>query len=158
MPEEKKYGKSKKKNKKFFHRKSENENLPKNALVEQIENAVSGLYYMSEMDAEIFPFIGGKAELVNKETIFNQTQNFIDAQIEEKDFTQLFARLTEIQDWFGDEETATAEKYSRLRDLLVRNLRDLKVFKIGKIQIDIYVVGLDAENTLLGIKTKAVET
>ncbi len=39
-----------------------------------------------------------------------------------------------------------------------KNLRDLKVFKIGKIQIDVYVVGLDAEDNLLGIETKAVET
>ncbi len=39
-----------------------------------------------------------------------------------------------------------------------KNLRNLKVFKVGKIQLDIYVVGLDAENRLLGIKTKAVET
>jgi hypothetical protein len=66
--------------------------------------------------------------------------------------------LTEIQDWFGDEEKETAQKFARLRELLEKNLRDLKVFKVGKIQLDVYVVGLDAESKLTGIKTKAVET
>ncbi|MCA1623686.1 MAG: nuclease A inhibitor family protein [Acidobacteria bacterium] len=34
----------------------------------------------------------------------------------------------------------------------------MKVFKIGKIELDVYAVGLNAENRLMGIKTKAVET
>ncbi len=87
-----------------------------------------------------------------------QTENAANAPVEERDFAEFFKRLTEIQDWFGDEEKATAQKFAELKDLLERNLRDLKVFKIGKIQIDVYVVGLEAENNLLGIKTKAVET
>jgi hypothetical protein len=42
--------------------------------------------------------------------------------------------------------------------LLEENLADLTVFRIGSIRIDIYVVGLDADGNLAGIKTKAVET
>jgi len=45
-----------------------------------------------------------------------------------------------------------------LKILLEKKLKELKVFKIGKIQLDIYVVGLDAESNLTGIQTKAVET
>ena len=63
-----------------------------------------------------------------------------------------------MQDWFGDEETATANKFAELKKLLEDNLRYLKVFKIGKIELDIYIVGLDVESNLIGIKTKAVET
>ncbi len=49
-------------------------------------------------------------------------------------------------------------KVDARKNLLEANLRDLRVFKIGEIQIDIYVVGLDVENNLTGIQTKAVET
>ena len=127
-------------------------------LAEQIKIAVKGLYYISETDAEILPFVGKQAKAVSKQVILSQTKKAADSTVEERDFAGFFARLTEIQDWFGDEEKATAQKFVQLKELLEKNLRDLKVFKIGKIQLDVYIVGLDAEDNLLGIETKAVET
>jgi len=127
-------------------------------LAEQIKIAVRGLYYISETDALIQPFIGKQAKTVSKQEILSQTKKAADSTVEEKDFAGFFARLTEIQDWFGDEEKEIAKKFVRLKELLEKNLRDLKVFRIGKIQLDIYVVGLNAEDNLLGIETKAVET
>ncbi|MDQ6786140.1 MAG: nuclease A inhibitor family protein [Acidobacteriota bacterium] len=127
-------------------------------LPSQIKKLTDGLYYISETDAEILPFVGKKSQAVTSEEIKNQIESADASQIEERDFTEFFARLTEIQDWFGEEEKATAQKFSDLKSLLEKNLKDLKVFKVGKIQIDIYVVGLDAASNLMGIKTKAVET
>lgn len=127
-------------------------------LAEQIKTVAKNLYYISETDAEIAPFIGRSAGAVTKEEILIQTGSAVDTEVEERDFTEFFARLTEIQDWFGDEEKETAQKYAQLKELLEKNLRDLMIFKVGKIQLDVYAVGLDAENKLMGIKTKAVET
>lgn len=128
------------------------------SLTDRIKTASEGLYYISETDAEILPFTGSKAESVTKEEILRQTNSQTDTNVEEREFSEIFARLTKMQDWFGDEEKATAEKFSVLKNLLEKNLRDLKVFKIGSIDIAIYFVGLDAENNLTGIQTKAVET
>ena len=137
----------------------EETDVNKNKLPTQIAKIVEGLYYISETDAEIFPFSGvNKAELVSVEEILKQTESAADTAVEERDFNEFFARLTEMQDWFGDEETATANKFVELKKLLEDNLKDVQVFKIGKIKLDIYVVGLDVENNLMGIKTKAVET
>lgn len=124
----------------------------------QIKKLTGGLYYTSETDAEISPFTGQKVTSVTAPEILLQTKSAPDSVIKERDFSEFFARLTEIQDWFGDEEKATARKFADLKILLEKNLKDLKVFKIGKIQIDIYAVGLDAESILAGIQTKAVET
>ena len=131
---------------------------PNTELTEQIKNAAAVLWYMSETDAEILPFTGSKADAVTKENLLVQVGKPSDAPVEERDFNEFFARLTEIKDWFGDEEKATAAKFAALKDLLEKNLKDLKVFKIGKIQIDIYAVGLDKDGSLAGIQTKAVET
>lgn len=131
---------------------------PKVDLAEQIRSAAEGLWYISETDAEIFPFTGSKTDLVTKEALLNQVGKALDSPVEERDFTEIFARLTAVQDWFGDEEKATAERFSALKDLLEKNLKDLKVFKIGQIELDIYFVGLDVEGNLKGIQTKAVET
>lgn len=129
-----------------------------NFFIEKVQELSKGLYYISETDAEISPFEGAKAEAVTKENILIQTKNAPNALIEERIFAEIFARLTAIKDWFGDEEKANAERFSALQKFLEENLKDLKVFKIGKIQIDIYFVGLDTEGNLLGIQTKAVET
>lgn len=127
-------------------------------LLEQIKNASEGLYYISETDAEITPFIGSVAESVSKEEVLRQTKNALTTTIEERSFAEIFKRLTKIQDWYGEEETATVSKYAVLKELLEKNLKDLKVFKIGTIELDVYFVGLNAEGVLMGIKTKAVET
>lgn len=161
MPKRKKYEKSKEKTLKDSEEKNiakPNIKADENNLAEKLKKTVEGLYYISETDAEISPFGGEKTEIVTKKEVLSQTKSAADSPVEERDFAEFFARLTEIQDWFGDEEKETAQKFARLKELLETNLNDLKVFKIGKIQLDVYVVGLDAEGKLTGIKTKAVET
>ena len=161
MPKRKKYKKSKEEILEDSKEKSpdvQNTNSNENDLAKQIKKAVANLYYISETDAEILPFTGEQAEVITKEEILSQTKNAADVPVEVRDFAEFFARLTKIQDWFGDEEKETTQKFARLKELLEKNLRDLKVFKLGKIQLDVYVVGLDAESKLIGIKTEAVET
>lgn len=134
------------------------EKTPEDLLFDEIGKVAEGLYYISETDAEILPFSGKKAAEVSAAEILKQTENSPDSNVEERDFAEFFGRLTKIQDWFGEEETANARKFAELKDLLERNLRDIKVFKIGSIELNVYAVGLDGENILKGIKTKAVET
>lgn len=131
---------------------------PKIDLTEQIKSAAEGLWYISETDAEIFPFTGSKADAVTKENLLSQLGKPADAPVEERGFEEMFARFVTIQDWFGDEEKATTEKFAALKSLLETNLTDLKVFKVGQIELDIYFVGLDKEGNLAGFQTKAVET
>jgi len=127
-------------------------------LSEQIKAAAEGLWYISETDAEIFPFTGSKADAVTKENLLAQIGKPTDTPVEERGFDEMFARFITIQDWFGDEEKATAEKFATLKSLLENNLREMKVFKVGRIDLDIYFVGLDKERNLAGFQTKAVET
>jgi ABC-type Fe3+-hydroxamate transport system substrate-binding protein len=134
------------------------EKIAETNIAELIKKAAEGLSYISETDAEILPFTGSKAESVTKEELLKQTRNKSDVPFEERSFDDIFQRLTTISDWFGEEEKRKAEKFAELRDLLSKNLKDLKVFAVGKIQVDIYFVGLDAQENLTGIQTKAIET
>lgn len=113
---------------------------------------------MSETDAEIFIVSGKQTESITKDSLLIQIARKIEEKIEEKDFNEFFEPLIKMQDWFGVEEKQIAERFFKLKELLQQNLHDLKVFRIGKKEIDIYVVGLDKENILRGIQTKAVET
>lgn len=140
-----------------MNRKKPKKDLPGvKSFVEEIKEIVKDVYYISETDSELFPFVGERAEEASKETILKQIGG--NAPVEERNFEDFFKRLTEMQEWFGDEETRTANRFSELKEFLMKNLRDLKVFKIGKIEVDIYIVGLDANNILKGVWTKAVET
>ena len=136
---------------------SEQLNLAKDDFETRVKKITENLYYISETDAEILPFVGKKAKTTDAKELLNQIE-CATAPVEEKDFNGFFARLTEIQDWFGDEEKATATKFSDLKKLLEENLKNIKVFKVGSVQLDLYVVGLNAQSNLAGIKTKAVET
>lgn len=126
--------------------------------IEQISNLCEGLFYISETDAELLLFEGGNAEAATAEVLLQQTGDAPDTLVEQRDATDFFARLTKVQDWFSDKQRERAGKFSELDKLLKENLRDVKVFRIGRIQIDIYIVGMDAENNMVGVKTKAVET
>ena len=140
-----------------MRRKKIKENLPEEkSFSEQIAETVKDLYYISETDSEIFPFVGKRDTEVSAETLLQQLGR--KDSVEERNFEDFFKRLTGMQEWFGEEEIKTANKYSDLKELLLKNLKDIKVFKVGKIEVDIYIVGLDAENILTGVWTKAVET
>ena len=128
------------------------------ALVEQLKKAVKGLNYVSEVDSEVDVFTGVKAAKVNKSVIFNQTKTSTNTFIEEINFADFFCHLTKISDWFSLDEIEIAEKFSVLRDLLERNLEQLKIFKLGRTRIKIYIVGLHSDGILMGIQTNSLET
>ncbi len=127
-------------------------------MIEQIEEASNGLWYVSETDAEIEAFEAGPVGAVTKNAILEKLARPPQTPVEERAFEDFFKRLTTVHDWFGEEEKATARRFVRLKNLLEANLSDLRVFKVGRIEIEIFVVGLDAEGDLAGIRTEAVET
>jgi hypothetical protein len=76
----------------------------------------------------------------------------------ERGFEEIFARLTRVYEGGGEEQAARAGRFAALKGLMESNLRDLKVFKVGRINVDIYIVGIDEDGNLSGVKTQAVET
>lgn len=128
------------------------------SLSRQIAKAAAGLTYLSETDADITAFNGEKADAVTKENLLLQIGKANDLKVEEKGFNEFFQPLVEIKDWYGDDERKMTEKFLALKNLLQQNLIEKKVFRLGKKEIEIYVVGLDRESVLRGVQTKAVET
>jgi hypothetical protein len=127
-------------------------------LKRSLSEASTGLIYISETDAGITPFEGGPAGEVTAANLLAQAGAAADSPVEERGFDEIFERLTRVYDGAGEEQAARANRFAALKDLLAQNLRDLKVFKVGRIQVDIYMVGLDADGNLSGVKTQAVET
>ncbi len=125
---------------------------------EGLETTCKGLIYISETDAAVTPFVGEPTDTMSANNILQQTGKPLDEPIEEIDLNEFFGRLTSMRDWYGEPEKARAKKFLELKTLLEVNLRQLKVFKTGTIQRDIYIVGIDSNGCLMGVKTNAVET
>lgn len=123
-----------------------------------LSEASQGLIYISETDAGIETFEGGPAGEVTAGNLLAQVGAAADSAVEERGFEEIFARLTRVHEGEGEEQAATAGRFGALKQVMEQNLRDLKVFKIGRIQVDIYMVGIDGEGNLSGVKTRAVET
>ncbi|HYF03130.1 MAG TPA: nuclease A inhibitor family protein [Patescibacteria group bacterium] len=110
----------------------------------ELAKAVSGLLYSSESD---YPF----------EIIENVLpQQLLNAKEIEAD--HFFKNLTTEEDWFGKEEKAKAAQYTALYNLLKENLSELKVYKTGETDIEIYILGKSKSGTFMGLKTRSVET
>jgi len=122
-----------------------------------------GLYYMSESDFPLEPFVWTRAEVGADEITPDALLVFIkqaaDTPIETPDFEAFFAPATQEEDWFGEEETAAAQGFQRLVETLQTHLTDLKVYKVGKEpQKAVYVVGKTHGGDFAGVITHVVET
>jgi hypothetical protein len=130
-----------------------------NSLQEEIELLVSNLYYPSESDEKI--------EYFELEVIENQEVNFDflkmalgltpEKTICEWSVDEFFRPLLKIEDWYEDEEKKWVADSENLKKLLSEKTTNLKVWKIGEIEIPTYLLGV-YEKKLIGVKTKLIET
>lgn len=142
-------------------------------LKDEIKDTAEGLYYISETDAPVTVFEGGKADRVSAEVLLRETKSKKNAEegttddtnknteaenIQEISPDEFFANLTRIREGAGEREIEYAKRFQRLKELLENDLEDVKVFKVGESRLDVYIVGLDGEGKLTGVQTQATET
>ena len=125
---------------------------------ERIARAAKGLIFISETDAPMEPFRWKKANEVTAGVVREMTGIDADSPAEEADADDFFSKLTVKKEWFGEREIERAERFAELYTELRSDLRDLRMFRFGRVQVSIYIVGIDAEGYLAGVMTKAVET
>lgn len=125
---------------------------------EQITKAAEGLIFISETDAPFEPLRWEKANEVTEEAVRKMADIDVDTPVKETEADTFFSKLIVKKEWFGDRENERAERFAELYEVLQANLRGLRVFRFGRIQVSFYIVGLDAEGCLAGVMTKAVET
>lgn len=124
----------------------------------ELTRLCNGLSYMSETDAPIAVFIGQKAGEISREEILRQTGLTDSEAIEEITTEAFFEKLTTVREWYNTEQVVNTERYGELKKYLQDSLTHTHVFRIGRIQVNIFVIGLDPAGRVVGIKTMAVET
>lgn len=127
-------------------------------ILKQIDNACAGLMYVSETDAgfEVVKF-DMNGELTDSS--FRKLAK-VDkvTPVEITGASDVFDRLTRPKEWHRESDRRRIQRYEKLRSVFEKYLMDLKVIRVGKIRIDIYIIGKTNDGMFAGVKTHAVET
>jgi hypothetical protein len=128
-------------------------------LKQQLQSAIAGLTYMSESD-EPFELCEWPEtpDPLDHAKLLEMISRPPDTKVEEISFEDFFDSLTTDEDWYREEDSETVKKYRHLKAVLLRNLFHLRVFRVGEVEVDIYIVGQTPDGAWAGIKTKSVET
>ncbi|MCS6807648.1 MAG: nuclease A inhibitor family protein [Bacteroidota bacterium] len=132
--------------------------LSPNELLEHLRLASEDLLYPSETDAPFVPFAWQAMRDFSIDKLLIATRHDRNTPVEGTELEDFFAPLTRIHEWFDDSERATAERFQNLVETLRAYLSDIAVYRIGTVDIDIYIIGKTADGYFAGLSTKAVET
>jgi len=127
----------------------------------RLEREAEGLLYTSESDRpfEAFELAGGGAGWpYGVEEFARRIGAAAGAPLEERTLTRFFAPHIENTDPADTQSQALRPRYEALRARLASTLREVRVFRLGRIEIDCYAVGEDGAGNLAGLHTVAVET
>ncbi len=78
--------------------------------------------------------------------------------VEESPEGDFWEPVTTQQEWHGDEEIKRTAQFQELKQLLEQELTVRQVFRSGETEIDVYLLGRQANGERVGIKTKIVQT
>lgn len=135
------------------------ENNHTHELISTLQELTENLFWMSETDAPIQVVCWDDcAEVESDKQILERTNHSPTDPIEIVELEQFFEPVVTEQDWFGDEEKETAAKYRSLLSALKQSLSGIKVYRVGEVEVDVYVVGVSEAKSVVGIATQVVET
>lgn len=130
------------------------------SIVETLSQTSNDLLMPSESDYAFEPFIwsGQGREALTTEKLLQLTNHPLDSPVETVDLDYLFRNVAQEKEWHDAQQKANVSKFKSLVETLKANLNDLKVYRVGTIDIDVYIVGKTASGDLAGLATKVVET
>lgn len=117
-----------------------------------LTKATEGLLYMSETDEpfQVITWKGVEGPFTDKK-VLELGKHPAGTRIEEMP-------LDEFLGDYAEGEDQDAKKYKNLLETIDEQLSDVRVFKVGRINIDIYIIGQTKQGAWVGLHTKAVET
>lgn len=122
-----------------------------------LQTASEQLVFVSEAD---YPFTTLMWEncALSREQILERIGYDLSTPIKIVELDDFFAVTITEQDWHEQEEQRIVERYKKLLKVLKQNLTDIKVYRLGVVDIDVYIIGKTADGDFAGLATKVIET
>jgi hypothetical protein len=129
------------------------------SLIDKLNLALKDLLYQSESD-EPFDIIHWKdaGEICGPRQVLVRAKCPAGTIIRTMTLDDFFKDLVAEKSWHGTEERAKVQKYRRLKDLIVKELKNSQVFLLGQIELSIWIIGKAGKDDWFAIKTKSIET
>ena len=128
-----------------------------NAQMKLLLKASEGLLYTSESDYPFSYFSFSNTSKLPTPQQFLQLINQTGQPIEQVKFDDLFNRLTKIQPGMDEQQIKAAKRYRVIEKVFKATFTDLTVYRVGTIQIQIYITGVNACG-ISGLQTISIET
>ena len=124
----------------------------------RLERAAEGLVYTSEGDAPFEWVELGPAQALTPEGFHGLAGAAPGTRVEEVSLDRFFAGHIEESDPADPAAQALRERYQALREALRDSLAEVRVFRVGEVEIRCYIVGRTPRGTVAGLATMAWET
>ncbi|MHC5596902.1 MAG: nuclease A inhibitor family protein [Nostoc sp.] len=130
-----------------------------NEITEKLKQSSADLLMMSESDYPFEVFLWtAQANGLTTQKLLQLTDHPHNSAIEEVTLDYFFRNCAYEQEWHDEQQKQNVKKFQTLVQILEDNLNEIKVYRIGTIDIDVYIVGKTSSGDLAGLSTKVVET
>lgn len=127
-------------------------------LLRSLDKACDGLLFMSESDYPFESFYWNFTGDLSPIKIIELANEIEDAAVKELKLEAFFKNSVTEESWYDSDETRIARRFQRLVDTLKKNLEDIKVFRVGFAEAEIYIVGKTSFGGYAGLSTHVVQT
>lgn len=140
----------------FIFPKSQSKMLLKDILPELLID----LYYPSESDEpiELFSIAETPAVPIEEATFRELLKIDEETLLEPLNVGQFWNNVTTIKEWYDEEQAAKTKQFEQLRTTLFEHLDFVQGFRVGEVEVDVYLFGKNEAGEIEGIKTMLVET
>ena len=123
-------------------------------ILAELARAADGLWYMSESDYPLEPVRLEGPDEPSHERLRELANADADARVETRSPEEFFRDAAAVRAG----ERPTPASFGGLLRALGENLTDIRVYRVGAVNIPVYVLGRSAGGSWLGVSTRVVET
>lgn len=125
-------------------------------LIEELETATKDLLWLSESE---YPFkvVYWRDANFSIDALLQRYNYSPQTKIAVKDCQSFFASAIREEDWYNESELAETKRYQKLVDLMTKNLKNVRVYLLGEVEIDVYILG-ETTKAIAGLITKIIAT
>ncbi|GGK73704.1 nuclease A inhibitor family protein [Rufibacter glacialis] len=128
------------------------------SLLQQLEQAAQGLWFLSESESALEPFTLPAGTALETEADFLKAMGSTGQPVEQVTLPYFFRNMVRQDPGQDPAQQAIAQRFVALQQWLEANLQEVRVYRVGQIQVQAYVVGKTEEGSWLGLKTTLIET
>lgn len=128
-------------------------------ILAELDRAVHGLWYMSESDYPLEAVLLEGTGEPDPDRLRELAAAPAAARVETRELEEFFRDAAAVRiTGAGTTKTAGPASFADVLRILKENLADIRVYRIGAINIPVFVLGRSDSGTWLGVRTRVVET